>query len=266
MHPIERLRYVARANGYPQHVIVSEAAHALASFAGDPQGLVTACRRMVSRQPTSAPLVWLCARVLCSGDPRAEIRAALSDLENDTTNRELSFCLPDDATIVILGWPEFASEALRRRGDLEVLVVDVHNEGGGAVLDLLNADINAHDVPVAGLAAAVKEADLVVLEAEVVSPAEILAVSGSYAAAAVAKTKDIPVWCAAGVGRFLPQRMWEPLQQMIIVDDPWEHDTEVLPLSLVDQVIGPRGAQSVEDAIKRIDCPVAPELFKGNIL
>lgn len=266
MHPIERLRYVARANGYPQHVIVSEAAHALASFASDPQGLVTACRRMVSRQPTSAPLVWLCARVLCSGDPRGEIRAVLEDLESDTTNREISHALPADSTVVILGWPEFASEALRRRGDLEVLVIDVHNEGGGAVLDLLNADINAHDVPVAGLGSAVAEADVVMLEAEVVAPNELLAVAGSYAAAAVAKTKDIPVWCSAGVGRLLPARVWEPLKSMIIFDDPWEHDTEVVPLSLIDQVVGPRGVQAVDEALKRIDCPVAPELFKGNIL
>ena len=42
MHPIERLRYVARATGYPQGAIVAEAARALASFTSDPQGLVTA--------------------------------------------------------------------------------------------------------------------------------------------------------------------------------------------------------------------------------
>ena len=83
MHPVERLRYVARATGYPQSVIVSETARALASFASDPQGLVTACRRMVQRQPGSAPLVWLCARVLCAGDPYAEIRAALEELEDE---------------------------------------------------------------------------------------------------------------------------------------------------------------------------------------
>ena len=53
MHPIERLRYVARASGAPQGVLVQETATALASFGSDPQGLVTACRRIVWRQPTS---------------------------------------------------------------------------------------------------------------------------------------------------------------------------------------------------------------------
>ena len=48
MHPIERLRYVARASGASQRAIVQETASALASFGSDPQGLVTACRRIVS--------------------------------------------------------------------------------------------------------------------------------------------------------------------------------------------------------------------------
>ena len=123
MHPIERLRFVARATGYPADVIVAEAARALASFSDDPHGLVTACRRLVSRQPGSAPLVWLCARVLCAADPYSEIRRVLVEL-----------------------------------------------------------------------------------------------------------------------------------------------DDESVPLDLIDQVVGPMGPQSVPDALRRTDCPVAPELFKGNIL
>ena len=44
MHPIERLRYVARSSGAPQAVLVRETASALGSLAFDPAGLVTACR------------------------------------------------------------------------------------------------------------------------------------------------------------------------------------------------------------------------------
>ena len=69
MHPIERLRYVARASGADQAVLVEETAHALRAFLDDPNGLVTACRRIVDRHPTSAPLWWLCARVLTAPDP-----------------------------------------------------------------------------------------------------------------------------------------------------------------------------------------------------
>lgn len=266
MHPVERLRYVARATGYPQHVIVSETARALASYANDPQGLVTACRRMVQRQPGSAPLVWLCARVLCAGDPYSEIRSAIEAFESDTTSRELAHVLPDDATVVVLGWPELIGAALPRRGDVEVLVVDVHQEGGGLVMQLVDTDVNAVDVPLAGLGAAVAEADLVLLEAGAVAPAEFLGISGSLAAASVAHSHEVPVWLVAGVGRFLPQRMWEPVRDRIIPDEPWDADDEVVPLSLVDAIVGPSGAQSVTDALRRTDCPIATELFKGDVI
>jgi hypothetical protein len=266
MHPIERLRYVARATGYPQTMVVAEAARALASFTSDPQGLVTACRRLVSRQPGSAPLVWLCARVLTAGDPRTEIREALDELEGDRTASELAHAVPDDATVLVIGWPELASEALPRRGDLEVLVVDVHGEGSGLVQRLLQSDVDAIDVPVAGLGAAAVEADLVILEAAAVAPTEFLAVSGSRAAAAVARHHGTPVWLVAGVGRLLPERMWLPVRDRVLAVEAWDAEEEAVPLDLVDRIVGPDGVREVADAIRRTDCPVAPELFKGNVL
>ncbi|MEX1217869.1 MAG: hypothetical protein WEA11_05045 [Acidimicrobiales bacterium] len=266
MHPVERLRYVARATGYPQSVIVAETARALASYASDPQGLVTACRRVVQRQPGSAPLVWLCARLLCAGDPYAEIRTALEELENDTTSVELAHSLPEDATVVVLGWPELIGAALPRRGDIEVLVVDVLQEGGGLVMQLVEADVNAVDVPLAGLGSAVADADLVLLEASAVAPSEFLGIAGSLAAASVAQARQIPVWAVAGVGRFLPQRMWEPVRARIIPDDPWEGEDEAVPLSMIDKIVGPTGPLAVVDALRRTDCPVATELFKGDII
>lgn len=266
MHPVERLRHVARATGAPQDLVVAETARALGAFAHDPQGLVTACRRMVSRQPRSGALVWLCARVLTAGDPPGEIRAALRDLDADHTPAALAAALPDDASVVVLGWPETAAAALPRRGDLEILVVDVSSEGSGLVRRLAHADVDAVDVPVAGLGAAVAEADLVLLEAAVVSPEEFLAPSGSRAAASVARTAGVPVWLVAGVGRLLPARMWEPLRSRIVTAEPWDDDDEVVPLELVDRIVGPTGPLDVAEALRRTDCPVAPELFKGDIL
>ena len=266
MHPIERLRFVARATGYPADVIVAEAARALASFADDPHGLVTACRRLVSRQPGSAPLVWLCARVLCAGDARAEIRRVLVELDEDSTTAELGHALPDGATVTVLGWPELISDALRRRGDIEVLVIDTLGEGSGLVRRLLEADMDAVDVPVAGAAAAVAASELVLLEAGAVAPTEFMAVSGSRSAAAVARHAGIPIWLVAGVGRFLPERMWTPMRAAVLSEDPWDCDDEVVPLDLVDAIVGPAGVQSVAEGLRRTDCPVAPELFKGNVL
>jgi hypothetical protein len=265
VHPIERLRYVARASGAPQDLLVQETAKALSAFGGDPQGLVTACRRIVSRQPTSGALVWFCARVLCAGDPSQEIWEAAGELAADATPRELAHALPEGATVAVLGWPDVVSAALPRRGDLDVLVVDALNEGSGLVGSLLASDLDALDVPQAGLGAAAASADLVVLESTAVGPGAFLAVSGSRAAASVARHAGVPVWLVAGVGRLLPERMWDGLHRRLDQRDPWDRDDEVVPLDLVDCVVGPGGPQPVPEAVRRTDCPVVPELFKGDV-
>jgi translation initiation factor 2B subunit (eIF-2B alpha/beta/delta family) len=262
VHPIERLRYVARASGADQALLVRETSAALASFRDDPAGLVTACRRIVSRQPASGPLWWLCARSLTAGDPMVEAWQAADEIDADSTARELAFALPEQATVVVLGWPELVGEALARRGDVEVLVIDTLNEGSGLVRRLLQGDADAVDVPLAGLGSAAADADLVLLEASAVGPDGFVSVAGARAAAAVAHHADTPVWVTAGVGRLLPARMWVALVDHLPHDDPWDADDEVVPLDLASQLVGPSGPQPVVDALRRTDCPVAAELFK----
>jgi translation initiation factor 2B subunit (eIF-2B alpha/beta/delta family) len=262
VHPIERLRYVARASGADQALLVRETSSALAAFRGDPAGLVTACRRIVARQPASGPLWWLCARALTAGDPMVEAWQAADEIEADPTPRELAHALADEVTVVVLGWPETVGEALARRGDVEVLVVDTLNEGSGLVRRLLQGDADAVDVPLAGLGAAAADADLLILEASAVGPDAFVSVAGARAAAAVARHAGVPVWLTAGVGRLLPARMWEALVAHLPTDDPWDADDEVVPLDLVTHIVGPTGPQPVDEALRRTDCPVAAELFK----
>jgi hypothetical protein len=262
VHPIERLRYVARASGAAHELLVRETASALASFGSDPAGLITACRRVVARQPSSGPVWWLAARVLTSTEPLAEAWAAVEEMQRDGTARELSYALPDDATVTVIGWPDAIGDALLKRGDVEVLVVDALNEGSGFVHRLLLADVDAADVPAIGLGAAVAESDLVLLETSAMGPSEFLGVAGSRAAAATARHAGVPVWLVAGVGRMMPKRMWEAMVGRLDLDEPWDADDEIVPLDLVDQIVGPGGPEPVADALKRTDCPIAPELFK----
>ncbi|MBA3655450.1 MAG: hypothetical protein H0W70_14800, partial [Actinobacteria bacterium] len=106
MHPIERLRYVARARGAGPTALGREAAGALAGFADDPPALVTACRRLVDRHPTDGPVWWLAARVLAAADPGSEAWRAAEELADDPTPGELAAGLPGDATVLLVGWPE----------------------------------------------------------------------------------------------------------------------------------------------------------------
>ena len=263
VHPIERLRYVARSQGAPASLLVQESAGALGAFWDDPAGLVAASRRIIDRQLTCGPLWWLCARLLCSTDPRTEARDSVSQMADDPTERHLAHELPTDATVVVVGWPDQAMSALARRGDVEVLVVDSDGEAYSAVRRLESVDVVAFEVPARSAGAAVAMADLVLLEAAVAGPTETLASSGSRAAASVAKTVGVPVWLVAGVGRMLPGRMWDPLLvRWTGVVEPLDSAEEVVPLDLVDRIAGVDGVLGVDDALTRTDCPIAPELFR----
>jgi hypothetical protein len=263
MHPIERLRHVARAEGAGPSMLAREAAAALAGFGDDPTGLVTACRRLVERHPTAGTMWWLAARVLAATDPIGEAWRAAEQLEDDPTPATLLRLLPTEGAVAVIGWPELAGDALRRAGEVELLVVDAGGRWTGLVDRLARRGIDAIDVPEGGLGAAVADADLVVLEASALGPTGFVAESGARAAAAVARHAGVPVWVVAGVGRVLPGRLWDALITMVEADvDPWLADDEIVPLDLADQVVGPRGSTDAAGAVKRADCPIPPELLR----
>ena len=136
----------------------------------------------------------------------------------------------------------------------------------GEHMNLESRDVDGVDVPVSGLGAAAVEADLVIIEASAFGPQALLAASGSRAAAAVAHHAGVPVWAVVGVGRVLPGRVWDALVSRLDEhQDRWDLDDEVVPLDLVDRVVGPNGLETTADTIARTDCPIAPELFKPDI-
>jgi hypothetical protein len=262
MHPIERLRSVARASSVSPAIAVREAAAAMAVFAHDHHALVTACRRLVDRHPTAAPLWWFGARMLTASDPRVEAQRLVDEIGGDPTARALAHALADGATVCVIGWPELAGQALVRRGDISVLAIDAHGQGSRFASRLHQHDVDAVDVPPEGLGAAVPVCDLVLLEASGVGPTECLAVPGSRAAAAVAHHAGVPVWCIAGVGRMLPRQLWDALVTRAgIGDEPWDADAEIVPLDLVDRLAVPEGVVTTAEALGRVSCPVATELL-----
>ena len=257
---------VARASGDDPGVLAREAAAALAGCADDPRALVMACRRLVDRQATSGPLWWLAARVVASPDPETEAWRSAEILRSDPTPAVVAALLPDDATVAVLGWPEQVTDALRRRGDARVLVVDSLGDGAPLVATLDRAGSEATLVPESGLGAAVAASTLVLLDASAVGPGGFLAAAGSRGAAAVAYTEEIPVWVVAGAGRILPERLWAAMVGTVTaVGDPWDADWEVVPLALATAVVGPDGPEAPAEALDRVDCPDAPELTGGTI-
>ena len=83
-----------------------------------------------------------------------------------------------------------------------------------------------------------------------------MATAGSRAAAAVAHDAGKPVWLVAGVGRVLPARVWKALTDRLDdLADPWDLDEEVVPLSLVDAVIGPNGSHAPAELMLALRLP-----------
>ncbi|MGI8491710.1 MAG: hypothetical protein ACR2KC_02090 [Acidimicrobiales bacterium] len=265
MHPIERLRYVAGARGADPGLVAREAATALAEMARlEPAGLLPACRRLVERHVSSGPVWWLSCRALAGADPAAAAREAARLLEEDPTADHLAEQLPEDTTVVIVGWPDIVAGALRSRGDVEVLVLDSGGDGAALARRLADAGHDAAAVPDAGVGPAVAVSGLVLLEAWAAGPSGLLAAPGSRAAAAVAACAGVPVWAVCGVGRVLPARMWEALLARFDAGgvEPWARDAELVPSELIGWVVSPDGLGEATSAMCQSSCGTAPELLR----
>ena len=112
---------MARAGVVPVAPLVRESASALSSFADDPKGLLTSCRRLLDRRSDCAPLVWLAARMLAAMDPRSEARRVIGDLEDDATPQVLGNsmdALPAGSSVLAVGELGAYAAALDDRPDL----------------------------------------------------------------------------------------------------------------------------------------------------
>lgn len=262
MHPIERLRFVARATDAPVDDVVREAAASLAGFAQDPVSLVTACRRLIDRHPANGAIWWLCARTLVAADPGDEAWRCHSEFHADPTLDELSHLLPAGAAVAVVGWPDRLAAAFSPRGDVQVRVIDVDGNGPGFVRMLERLDVEAVDIAVSGIGPAVAGADLLVLEASAIGPTAALVEPGGWAAAAVARAGEVPVWLVGGCGRVVPAGLWPALESRLggAATAPWDRGVDPLPLTLVDQVAGAAGLRTVADALATVETPDAAEL------
>jgi hypothetical protein len=204
------------------------------------------------------------ARVLSGADPSEAAMTAALELEDDRTDRLLAAALPDSLTVAIVGWPEATAAALRRRGDLEVLVIDSTGEGSGLARRLSNAGSECEVIPNTGVGPAAAVADLVIVEAFAAGPAGVLAAPGSLPAAAVATHSGRPVWLVAPTGRVLPGGLWDALLSRFdgTAGEPWERSAELVPASLISEMIGPEGQTPVVDGLANATCPASPELLR----
>ena len=268
VHPIEHLRYVARAQGADPTSLVEETAHALGSLRFDPSGLVVACRRIVERHPFTGALWWLCANVSTSAEPFEAVWELADEIRSDPTGAELAAAIPDDAVVVTIGDPDVIGTGLVRRGDIRVVALDAGHTATSFVrrMERYDVDVEPVDAGVAGVVC--HHADVVLVEAMAVDPARAVVPVGSSTIAAAALAWGTPVWLVAGVGRRLPSgyvdAMVAKVASMCNDGDPWDLEVEVLPTSMFTHVVGPHGKVPMGPPAIVAECPMAHELLRHS--
>jgi hypothetical protein len=259
MMPFERLRAIAR-HGADDRTLVTEAADCLAEFNDDPAGLVVTCRRLLHHHPACGPLWWLCARVLAAPDTSEAAWEAERRVRDDRTPGRLAALLPfpHDAPIAVLGWPDLAGEALATRPDLDALAVRGHDRNGAWHRRLARSEATAR--PVDPMEAQALQPSHVLAEVVAASPTHALVTEGTTGLLGDLTRPTTLVWLVAGVGRVLPARLFDVMVDHL--DPPEEHGFELLDVQVADRVAGPTGLDRPDHLLRRIDCPVAPELLR----
>lgn len=265
VHPIEHLRYVARAQGADAASLAAETAHALGSMRFDPSGLVVACRRIVERHPFVGPLWWLCSNVLTSSEPFDTVWELADDIAGDSTASRLAAELPDDADVVTIGAPDLIADGLARRGDIRVLALDVDHTATSFVRRLERHDVEYEPIDAGHAGVVGRTADVVLVEALATDGRRVVTPIGSSTIAAAAAAWGTEVWLVAGLGRRLPgailDTMEDRIAELLEYADPWALDVEVLPAELFTDVVGPRGRMPMGPPAIMPECAVASELL-----
>lgn len=229
MHPIERLRFVARAQDLPSALLAAEAASALVMFSDEPAALVSASRRVLSRQLSCGPLWWVCARLLAAESVRGAASDSISELESDTTIASASLAL--DALAA-----ERAAAAFNADEDSD--------EDFG-----FDPDQPVHP----------GELGVELIDARVIGDGAAI-VDGSRWDTFDQSAQQR--WLVGGIGHHLHENLWASLVTHWS-DSPAALDScEVLvPIETFTHVVGPSGLVPVGE-LGEPDCPMAPELAR----
>lgn len=255
VHPIERLRYLARADDLDVDILVPEAAASLADLASSQPMLVMAARRLVAAHPCCGPLWWASSLVLCAdgaGGARDAAARACALLVDDCTGDELAAALPGGAVVVAGASTELA-RALRARPDLEVRLVGAPLALRGALEELSGGSPatawRAEESP-----GALSGADVLVLEATAAGPQGCLVPDGAFLAAR-ARERGVALWAMVGVGRLLPAPLFAAAAARCGTD-------RLVEVEDIARVVGPAGPGRPAAVLGASDCPAPLELSR----
>ena len=268
MHPIEHLRYVARAHGADPVEVALGAADALIGVSRDPGATLVSARRLVEHHPSNGPLWSVCATAVTSFDPGRDTDEVARSIADDPVAGHLADALDDAETVLMVGWSGHVVDALVRRGHVHVLVVDSLGDGQDALRHLSRREVSCELVAPEGTASAAESADATVLAAMAAGDQASLCAGGSLAVAAVAYCAHKPVWMVAAAGTRLPAALFDPMVDGLRGrPDPWASGVDVVPHDLVAESFTPAGRSSGVAGLRTmVLCPPAEELLRRSVV
>jgi hypothetical protein len=259
VHPIERLRWIARAEGESATTIAAEAAWTLGELgAEDPVAVLTASRRLVERHPGCGPLWWVCAHLLAADDPYETARRISGELLSGTAPDRVSDALRSSFTssdVLAATTPvELLRQALARRGTYRVrLLADYAwlrravRELGAVADDVSGFEIDDSERALSGAAVLLVEPCLASVSGLLVEP-------DAGAAIESAVQMGVPAWALLGTGLVLPQVLADVAAELS------GEDLELLEPDLFARAVDETGEGQIEQALVRGTCPPAAEL------
>lgn len=231
MHPIERVRALARASWLDPKTVAVEAADAIGDAYRwmDEAAAVSVARRLLAWHPYCGPLWWVCGEILPSVDPARSARHVVECLLADSTGLALDVALTEGACPYLVG----------RCGAMDRIC-------------------GAH-------ARSLDEATHLLVGAMVLGPGGL--VSHSPAGELVASAADAgkPVWAVVEAGSTVDARLWARLEGLLqdgfvapstsAVTDVWWDDPVtdtvepcLVPLGAITWVCGPDGLEIPAEA------------------
>lgn len=274
MHPIERLRYIARADGEPAASLAMEAAYTLGELSQyEPNAVLTACRRLLDKHPDCGPLWWLGARLVGAADPYESAQHAAAELCSDPTPGRLAEALRASyasGDVIALGPPmDIVVESLSRARMYSLRLV-----GSPWLLRRVMRAVAGleQDREVVGYSAgeedaAVSGAAVVVVEALAAGKGGYVLTGDSAALAEAAAAAAVPVWVAVGVGRALPPALLEAVVARVsggeqTLEIAVEAEAVLVPPEAFKVAVGPEGRFDPSEAGAEVTCPPGLELVR----
>jgi hypothetical protein len=264
MHPIERLRWIARAEDEPAAALGSEAAWTLAELADqEPNALLTACRRLLDRHPACGPLWWVSARLATAADPLEEGRRAAAELCSDSTSdrigRQLRVSFTATDALVLTSPIELSLPALESSNPYPLRLVASPWSIRRSMRDLsvVSSEVTGWSSDEAD--DAMDGAAVLLVEVLAAGRDAVIVSRGTAAVVQSARTASVPAWAVIGVGRALPDRLFEAARERA-ADEVDEVEMEAFALG-----IGPELTGDPATVAAQVTCPPGPELLRRSI-